>query len=215
MTRVVKEPEERRSELIDTAEALFIAKGYDRTAVDDIVKKAKVAKGTFYHYFKSKNEILDAILDRYIKEIKQFIEETASIDGIDAVEKMWRISTFMVEYSRDHTKILDYVHEEKNANLHLKVEQKSLPMLIPPFAEIIKQGVQQGLFNTKHPMEAALAIMATSNAVLDDHRDFDDVSKKVKGNIKLDRKIEAVFDIIDRILGAKPGTFMKSFKGGR
>jgi len=41
-------------------------KGYEKTAVSDIVKKAKVAQGTFYYYFKTKEDILDLITDRYI-----------------------------------------------------------------------------------------------------------------------------------------------------
>ena len=65
--RITKKPDERRQELIDIAEQLFIKKGYEQTAVSDIVKKAKVAQGTFYYYFKTKEEILDSIIGRYIK----------------------------------------------------------------------------------------------------------------------------------------------------
>ncbi|KYK36355.1 MAG: helix-turn-helix transcriptional regulator [Theionarchaea archaeon] len=58
MIRVTKEPEERQNELINIAEALFMEKGYDLTTVEEIVRKAKIAKGTFYYYFKFKSDIL-------------------------------------------------------------------------------------------------------------------------------------------------------------
>jgi AcrR family transcriptional regulator len=59
--RVTKDPEIRRKELMDVAEELFLENGYEETAVSDIVKKAGVAQGTFYYYFKSKETKLDAI----------------------------------------------------------------------------------------------------------------------------------------------------------
>ena len=62
MTRNVKAPDERRSELIATAQQLFYTKGYERTSVSDIVKAVGVAQGTFYYYFGSKQAILEALV---------------------------------------------------------------------------------------------------------------------------------------------------------
>ena len=52
--RIVKEHEERKNEILDTAEILFEEKGYDKCSVNDILNRIGIAKGTFYHYFKSK-----------------------------------------------------------------------------------------------------------------------------------------------------------------
>jgi AcrR family transcriptional regulator len=60
--RVIKEPEERRNEILDTAETLFFTKGYGKTTVNDILQAIGIAKGTFYYYFKSKEEVMDAVL---------------------------------------------------------------------------------------------------------------------------------------------------------
>ena len=62
MTRIVKAPDERRSELIATAQQLFYTTGYERTSVNDIVKAVGVAQGTFYYYFDSKQAILEALV---------------------------------------------------------------------------------------------------------------------------------------------------------
>ena len=66
--RIVKEYEERRKEILETAERLFLTKGYTKTTVNDILKEIGIAKGTFYHYFKSKEEVMDEIIMRIIKE---------------------------------------------------------------------------------------------------------------------------------------------------
>ena len=55
--RVTKSPEVRRKELRDISEQLFLEKGYEQTMVSDIVRKADVAQGTFYYYFKSKEAV--------------------------------------------------------------------------------------------------------------------------------------------------------------
>ena len=52
--RIVKEHDERRNEIITTAEEFFLTKGFNKTTVNDILKRIGIAKGTFYHYFVSK-----------------------------------------------------------------------------------------------------------------------------------------------------------------
>lgn len=66
-----KPAEVRLDELMDAAERLFISKGFDATTVSEIVRDAGVAKGTFYHYFPSKNEVLAALRERFTR---QFID---------------------------------------------------------------------------------------------------------------------------------------------
>lgn len=203
MRRVVKEPEERRNELIDIAEALFMEKGYDYTTVEEIVTKAQVAKGTFYHYFKSKSDILDAMIDRYITEIDKSMREIVLREGMDTVEKMFEIFRFFRGFRNNRSTFVDYIHDEKNARTHVKVEQKFVPVFVHTFADIINQGVQQGVFNTKYPAEAALAILSLSLQFGNAHQSYVTDER---------RRVEAGLDIIERIVGAEPGTFLNVYK---
>ncbi|ROR13618.1 TetR/AcrR family transcriptional regulator [Erwinia sp. JUb26] len=66
-----KPAEVRLDELMDAAENLFISKGFEATTVSEIVRDAGVAKGTFYHYFPSKIEVLGALRERFTR---QFID---------------------------------------------------------------------------------------------------------------------------------------------
>src|SRR5438046_10737727 len=70
----VKPAEMRLDELMDAAQKLFIAKGFDATTISDIVQDAQVAKGTFYLYFASKNEILTALRERFTQQFIQRIQ---------------------------------------------------------------------------------------------------------------------------------------------
>ena len=74
MVRIVKEHEERKNELLDAAQALFYQNGYETTSVAKIIDSVGIAKGTFYHYFKSKTDLLDQIVERQIRTIDREIE---------------------------------------------------------------------------------------------------------------------------------------------
>ncbi|MGD2247230.1 MAG: TetR/AcrR family transcriptional regulator [Candidatus Methanofastidiosia archaeon] len=204
MTRIVKNPEERRNELIDIAETLFIEKGYKDTTVEDIITKAQVAKGTFYYYFKSKNNILDAVIDQYIKEIGTFMKDIVLTDGVNAIEKIRNILKFFAEYNNNHNKFFGYIHEEKNAHLHVKIEKKFVPVFVHSFADIIEEGVQQGVFNTLYPTEAALAFLSLAVQFGNTHQKYI--------NMDDNKRVEAALDIIERILGAKPGILLNVVK---
>ena len=62
--RVVKAADDRRAELLDVALQLFLTRGYERVAVQDITDAVRVAKGTFYHYFASKADLLAQVCER-------------------------------------------------------------------------------------------------------------------------------------------------------
>lgn len=66
-----KPAEIRREELMDAAQALFLGKGFNETSVDEIVKGAGVAKGTYYVYFKTKDDVLAALRERFVARFQQ------------------------------------------------------------------------------------------------------------------------------------------------
>ena len=83
MPRSTKAASDRRLEFIDTAEALFNEKGFENTSIDDIVQRVGVAKGLFYYYFKSREELLATIVDRILDEMQHIVAEAVNrgIDG--------------------------------------------------------------------------------------------------------------------------------------
>ena len=207
----LKHPLRRRDVIIDTAESLFICKGFNNTSVDEIVTKLGVAKGTFYYYFKSKEEILDELLNRYLKKIKKIADDIVIEKGLNAPDKIILLFKQISNYSESRKNIFDYIHEESNAQLHMKYEKKSFPLLIPSFVSMINQGVKEGVFNTNYPEEAACAILGLNDTLIGKE-------KIIKNRIKKWQEQAAVFfDFLERILGAKTGTFSKTrfSSGGR
>jgi AcrR family transcriptional regulator len=62
--RVLKAPAVRRAELIDCAQRLFLTRGYERTTINDVIAAAGLSKGAFYHHFRSKEDMLEAIAEQ-------------------------------------------------------------------------------------------------------------------------------------------------------
>jgi len=205
MARIVKEPEIRHEELIDISEKLFLKNGYEQTAVSEIVKEANVAQGTFYYYFKSKDDVLNAIIERYNEEMKDILKQAIEDKKMNAWEKFFCLTSNFKKFESDHEGLLDYIHEEKNEILHHRLEKKNIPILTQGYEKIIQQGMEEGFFHTKYPKEAALAILLTSIAI-SHQAENQEASKEA-----MKRQFMATIDIIERILGVEEGTFLRVY----
>jgi AcrR family transcriptional regulator len=151
MARITKDPAERANEIIAVAEELFISKGFTATAVSDIVGKIGVAQGLFYYYFKSKEEVLDAIVERYADLLLQTTQDIAQDNAINAIVKIQRIFSAMFDLGKGKEKLVDYIHQQSYEEMHNKLAVKMTEKLIPIFAALFRQGMTEGLFTMKDP----------------------------------------------------------------
>ncbi len=81
-----KDSEERRNEFVDAAERLFKKNGIVDTTISSIVKEMDVAKGLFYYYFKSKDDVIDAISEKYNEVFNEMMK--TSMDKPTYAEKL-------------------------------------------------------------------------------------------------------------------------------
>ncbi|MFO8050738.1 MAG: TetR/AcrR family transcriptional regulator [Thermoplasmatota archaeon] len=200
--RTVKEHDVRKKEIADTAGRLFIEHGYEETPVEMIIREVGIAKGTFYHYFSSKEALLDLLVDDLIEEVKTNIKAITGGKG-DALTKIFRLSTYFRTLAIGKERMTDYLHEDKNAHIHLKIEKRVTPPLVECYTNIIEQGIEEGLFNVNYPRETALAMLGAAQGLSEGHHDHADRDK-------IDpRNYEAVLDIYGRILGTPEGLLEK------
>jgi AcrR family transcriptional regulator len=207
MTRVVKEPDIRRGEIVSAAMELFNLKGYDKATINEIIRKAGIAKGTFYYYFKSKEEVLDAIVKGYISATIRTASEIAQNKIINAPEKIKRMIT---EYNNQINMNHDthvHLHNIKNVDMHQKMIVEAVLQYAPIFASVIEQGVREEFFETAYPLEIAQYLIVSINFLLDPgifKWTFEEFVKKVKAlGIMLERLLNAEkggFDYISEIL---------------
>ena len=161
MKRVVKDPAERRLELTEAAESFFAKKGYEDTAVSDIVKKIKVGQGTFYHYFKSKEDILEAIAEKTVGPIAENVQNIAKSNE-DPATKVNSILNSILKASSSETGFMKLIHQKGNYLLHDKLEEALEVRISPSIAEVISKGIDEGIFNMEYPRESFLFLLTSA-----------------------------------------------------
>lgn len=167
MTRTVKKAEERRLEIIKTAEKLFRINGYNNITVDAIVKEVGVAKGTFYYYFKSKEDVLEAIVDYTMERVVEKIEMVANDMSLDALTKMRLLMTNSQIGDGGDKEVVEYLHLPSNRELLEMVNVQTVLRLSPILAKIVEQGNREGVFDVKLPLEIIQLLLAGGQFLLD------------------------------------------------
>ena len=213
MTRIVKAPDERRSELVTTAQKLFFAKGYENTSVSDIVNTVGVAQGTFYYYFDSKPSILEAVVQDLAAQTMAIVQPIISDQNLNAIAK-WNqitqiIGNWKIKQKDDLLAMSRIMRMEENIRLRHKLRAEMTKLVAVELAPIVVQGVEEGVFNTEHPLETtehALAVMSTaSNAMLDIL--FNQEQYEIPTNLAWN-KVSAAQADVERILGAPSGSLL-------
>lgn len=161
-----KPAEVRLDELMTAAQSLFLSQGVDQTTVSEIVEKAGVAKGTFYHYFDSKNEILQALGRRYtqhfITMLQQAVDSCAPDDWIQKL-RCWVITSvngYVATYQvHDVVYTSHHHHNRKNQDKNAIVDQ---------LLSIIEGGIDAGLWVPAQPRLVALLIYSGVHGATDD-----------------------------------------------
>jgi AcrR family transcriptional regulator len=196
MIRITKDPDERRNEIIDAAEKLFLSQGFVKTAVSDIVHKIGVAQGLFYYYFKSKGEVLDAIAERYAERMIQRVEVIANDSTMNAVVKISQIFTEIFAISKGKEELIDHIHQEPYEEMHRRLTLKTLEKLIPIFSAIIREGMGQGLFRQGNP-EAFAEILLSGIAYY-----LNKATCEHWGEPEFDAKLRIALVVWEQALGA-------------
>ncbi|RQM43798.1 TetR/AcrR family transcriptional regulator, partial [Paraburkholderia bannensis] len=88
-----KPAEVRLEELMAAAETLFLAQGVEAPTISEIVEHAQVAKGTFYHYFESKSDMLAALAQRYTASFLDRLQH--AVDACDADDWLARLRAWI------------------------------------------------------------------------------------------------------------------------
>ena len=211
MSRVLKEHAVRRAEIVDGAWQLFRAHGYDGTTVTAIIDHLGVAKGTFYHYFKSKEQVLDAVVERLSTEahdtLRPIVEEpgvpaAAKLNRFMAASRRWRLANRELVVA-----VMRVLNRDENIIIRHKIQSRNAARTAPLLARIIREGVEQGIFHVADPEESAAAATALiqfygerNSRVLVETRDPRDALGPIR------RGIAAAYDAIERILGAPAGS---------
>ena len=195
--RITKDPNERRKEIIQTSLKLFLKKGYFQTTVNEIVRNINVAQGTFYHYFKSKDDILDAIIESYINAILNEIEISINDNTLTALQKLEQISYAELRVNQNFNMNL---HNIKGVDIHDRIIRQLTMKIVPIMARIIQEGAAAGVFNVTYPLEYTEVFIVAAHTLFDPGIfDWD--------KSELQKRVDILIELMESVFGVQKGDF--------
>jgi len=211
VTRIVKDYDVRRNEILDVAQQLFFRKGFEPTAIQDIIDEVGIAKGTFYHYFGSKLDLLDALIERMLCQTLEAVEPIVDDDQLTALEKFARffdhIQSWKIEHKAFFLDVLRVWRNDENAIFRHKLKVASDRSVNPLLTSIIRQGVVEGVFVTDSPDDLSEILLQIGHSVSENVSEL--LLKIEKDDHTLDiveRKVAVYEHAVERLLGAPSGT---------
>ena len=215
MARTVKEEEyiARRNEILDVALQLVYSKGYEKMTIQDILDQLKISKGAFYHYFDSKVEVLEAVVERMAAEqVEPIFLSLVQDPHLSALEKLHHYFDMSTRWKTSKkafvTELVKVWYSDENALARQKVLARTIEHMEPFFTEIIKQGVREGVFTTPY---AEVASQVMINLIYDlayasGQMFIEEEAKRGSNWQQIEALYAAYSDVLERVLGAPKGS---------
>ena len=185
--------------ILDVAEKMFIEQGFDQTSIAQILDATQIAKGTLYYYFTSKEEIMDAIIERWIERSFEQVRIWVEQKQLPILERLMG-ALASLNMQKDGQELLDHLHAPQNALLHEKTNQillSKVPQILYP---LFQEGFQAGEMQTAYPYESIEMMLTYSLQIF--NSSFQKLDQAEKNH-----KIQAFIYLLEKIFQTKEGYF--------
>ena len=214
MARAVKEQAyaERRKEILDVAQKLVYTKGYERMSIQDVLDELKISKGAFYHYFDSKQALLEALVESMMDMVTTILDPIVQDPQLPALAKLQRYFDTAARWKSARKpmmlELMRIWYDDHNAIVRNKAMTAAIQRVSPLLVEIIRQGVQEGVMTTPFPDQAGEMVFSIFQSLGDaffvplllrHEPDYADAQR-------MESTIAAYTDALERILGTPKGS---------
>ncbi len=187
----MRKGEKRKQELLGIAYEMFLTKGYEDTSVDEIIDRAQIAKGTYYHYFASKEQMLEEVIGMMISAEAEKAKLILS-QPVPAPQKIAGIIAAM-KPDASEAPINNTLNRPENVFMHNKIRRSLIATVTPILSEVVEQGINDGIFRCECIPERVKMLLNLSVELFDES-DY------------TQNDIEVFIDITEKMLGAESGT---------
>jgi AcrR family transcriptional regulator len=200
----------RRDAFMDATMELIQAKGYDALSIQEVIDAVGASKGAFYHYFGSKGDLLEAVVDRMADAIQLTWDELLERPGVAAAQQLHDVFAATAQWKNARRDLVLAVLEgwlsDTNAVVRDKLRQLLRRRMRPMLIRIIRQGIAAGEFTATDPEGTADVIVALIIGGQEDAADLFVASRA--GQVSYDevaRHFDAYADALTRVLGYRAG----------
>ena len=211
--RVVKAPAVRRAELLDCAQRLFMEKGYERTTINDVIAATGLSKGAFYHHFRAKEDLLEAITRRFGEHAishAAIVQDEGSLNALQRLNQLLAVSReWKIEHIPELRSTFTTLLRPENEVLYHRIVGAVFAVMAPTATAIIEQGTREGLFDVIDARTTAEAVLGLGEgrrgiviAAMDlaERGDLDGAMDLIMNRVRAEEAI------IERLLGLPAGS---------
>jgi AcrR family transcriptional regulator len=201
----------RRDAFLDVAQRLIQTKGYEAMSIQDLLDPLEASKGAFYHYFDSKQALLEAVVERFADSAMASLAPVLADPGLPALRKLEKffagIASLKAEQKDLMLAIIEVWNSDGNAIVREKVRRLSERIMIPLLSAVVKQGVDEGTLQVDSPDEMAKVLASLMLGFQQQATDM--FIARQAGAITFEvvqRSVAAHTEAFERILGLPKGS---------
>jgi len=201
----------RRVAFLDVAQRLVQTKGYEQMSVQDVLDALEVSKGAFYHYFDSKQALLEAVVERFADGAIAALAPVIDEPDLPALRKLERIFAGIASWKADRKELvlalIEVWNSDGNAIVREKVRRLTVSRMVPLLSRVVKQGIDEGVLKVSSPDETATVLVSLMLGVQDLAIDL--FLARQAGTISFEvvqRTIASFTEAFERILGIPKGS---------
>jgi AcrR family transcriptional regulator len=201
----------RRDAFLDVAQRLIQTKGYEQMSIQDVLEELETSRGALYHYFDSKQALLDGVVDRFADGAMSAIAPILADPHLPALRKLEKvlggIASFKAERKQLVLAIMEVWNSDGNALVREKLRRLSARRLEPILSAVIRQGIDEGIVTSNSPDEMARVLMY----LIQGYQELagEHFLARQAGTISFEvvlRTYAAFTEAFERILGIPPGS---------
>ena len=201
----------RREAFIDAALRLIQTKGYEQTSVQDVLDELDASRGAFYHYFESKVELLEAVLERMSDLVLTRFAPLVNDPKVPALEKLERLFSGIAQWKNQRkelmTELLRVWLSDDNAVVREKFRKAMVLRMVPLLGTIIAQGKAEGVFAVTSPEHAARSVWSLMQGAQDTAAElFVARGTRTVPFEVVEATLAAYAEGFERIVGVPPGS---------
>ena len=201
----------RRDAFVEAAQHLIQTRGYAQMSIQDVLDALEASRGAFYHYFDSKQALLEAVIDRMVDAGLEAVEPIVSDPKLTALQKFQGVFAGIQQFKAARRPLVLAVLEvwisDDNAVVREKFRHTAVRRLAPVLTSIVEQGNAEGVFKTGAADATARVLVALMQSFSDEAtvlylaRQANTVTFE-----EVQRAVAANSDACERILGLSAGT---------
>jgi AcrR family transcriptional regulator len=154
----------RRDAFLDAAQRLVETKGYEAMSIQDVLDALEVSKGAFYHYFDSKQALLEAVVERFADGGMAAIAPILRDPNLPALRKLERVFAGIAGWKAERKELVLAIvgvwTSDSNAIVREKLRRMTVRLLGPLLSTVVRQGVNEGVIRVASADETATVLVS-------------------------------------------------------